>query len=53
MPGRLSIFLSPGGSETAAILLKALLEDGFNSLRRDKMLEALYAGPTLAPYTGS
>jgi hypothetical protein len=49
----------PGGSETAALLLKALLEEGcgfacdlknaFNSLRRDKMLEALYAEPTLAP----
>jgi hypothetical protein len=49
----------PGGSEIATLVLKALLEDGsgfacdlknaFNSFRRDKMLEALYAEPTLAP----
>ena len=49
----------PGGSETAAILLKALLEEGsgfasdlrnaYNSLARDKMLASLYAEPRLEP----
>lgn len=49
----------PGGSETASLMLKALLEENtgvatdlvnaYNSLGRDKMLEALYAEPRLEP----